>query len=102
MHQLSKHDGLTASAIASAVALAWERTHPRDVRRCPPAVALAHGDRSPRLRERSVPAHGKSGAAGDYKPSAWRPRHRHGRGWRIAFGGVVSVGEQCATANSIL
>ena len=24
MHQLSKHDGLTASAIASAVALAWE------------------------------------------------------------------------------
>ena len=66
------------------------RAHPRDARRCPPALAVAHGDRSPGLGERSVPAHGKYGAARHHRPSARRPRRRHGRGWRIAEGSLVS------------
>jgi hypothetical protein len=64
------------------------RAYPRDARRCPPALAVAHGDRPPGLSERSVPAHGKFGTARDIRPSARRAHCAHGRGWRIADRGV--------------
>src|SRR5665213_1081139 len=67
------------------------RAHPRPARRRAPAVAVADGDRSPGVRERSVPAHGKCHAARDHRPFARRSRRRHGRGWRIARRGVGSV-----------
>src|SRR3954463_12537376 len=75
------------------------RTDPSDARRCAPAAAVTPGDRSPRGGRRSVPAHGKCNAAGDIGPSARRPRRRHGRGWRIAFGRVGYSAREARTRN---
>ena len=78
--------------VASAVALAWEGGRIHEMRGDARRLLLSRLVIDHRvLGGRSVPAHGKSGAARDHRPPARRARRRHGRGWRIACGGVGSA-----------